>query len=257
MILILIGFLVFYWFAQKFDYIWFQILFVMKKIVLIMLLVLRINGYSQRYFPKLNNLFLEQSGQESLFSEDLNYFREGLRSANNKLFYKNLQTSNNSGAAFYSMGIIPRFVTEVDFMNTGMLIKFKGKSDEEFPSFPVIFNEFYNSDENGKFGEGTIDIFDGGISLAFTEKQISILSKTQNEEKAEFVLKKISYKINKDKLSIELDGNFTTDVGIKKQKFSKNSLQNIEIEAIKNSFVISIMNPRDNKKLVILTYKAK
>ncbi|MDR6968053.1 hypothetical protein J2X31_002068 [Flavobacterium arsenatis] len=229
----------------------------MKNIFYIVILLFYLNGYAQKYFPKLNNLFLQQSGSESLFSDDLNYFREGLLAANNKLFYKDLQTSNSRNAAFYSTSLIPRFITEVNFLETGMLLKFNAKSKDEFPSFPVIFNEFFDSNDGGKFGQGTIDIFDGGISLAFTDKQISTSSKKQNDEKPEFIVKKISYKINKDKLSIELDGNFKTDISIKKQKFAKDLLQKLKIEVVKQSFIVSCINPSNNKDILIIEFKSK
>lgn len=229
----------------------------MKNIFYIVVSLFYLNSYAQKYFPKLNNLFLQQSGRESLFSDDLNYFREGLLSANNKLFYKDLQTSNSSKSAFYSTSIIPRFITEVDFLGTGMLLKFNAKSKDEFPSFPLIFNEFFDSDDDGKFGQGTIDIFDDGISLAFTDKHVSISSKKQNDEKAEFIVKKISYNINKDKLSIELDGNFTTDISIKKQKLAKDLVQKLKIEVVKQSFIVSCLHPKNNKDIVILEFKSK
>lgn len=227
----------------------------MKKIICISIFMLGMNCYSQKYFPKLNNLFLEQSGSESIFTEDLNYFREGLRTANNKLFYKNLQTSNATNVAFYGMSIIPRFITEVDFLNTGMLLKFNAKSKEEFPSFPIIYNEHTNSDGDSKAGEGTIDILNEGLSLAFTNEQISISNKKPENDKAEFIIKNISYKIDKDNLSIQLEGNFTTDVIIKKKKIGKDSLRKLEMVAKKDSFVISAIHPGDNKSIVILNQK--
>jgi len=220
------------------------------------MLVLGLNGYSQRYFPKLNNLFLEQSGRESLFSEDLNYFREGLRSANNKLFYRNLQTSSNTGAAFYSMGIIPRFVTEIDFMATGMLLKFKGKSDEEFPSFPIIFNEFTDTDGETKAGNGEIDVFNGGLSLAFASKQIAVAGKKADSDKAEFVIKKISYTIVKDKLSVKLQGEFSTAILIKKKKLAVAAVKELKIEVVKDFFTLSAVNAADGKETIIIKQKA-
>ena len=227
----------------------------MKKMIYITFFMLCMNCYSQKYFPKLNNLFLEQSGSESIFTEDINYFREGLRTANNKLFYKNLQTSNATNVAFYGMSIIPRFITDVDFLNTGMLLKFNAKSKEEFPSFPIIYNEHTNSDGDSKVGEGTIQILNDGLSLAFINEQISISNKKLENEKTEFIIKKISYKIEKDNLSIQLEGNFTTDIIIKKKKILKDSIEKLEMEAKKDSFIISAINPSDNKLLVILNQK--
>lgn len=218
-----------------------------------------INSYSQRYFPKLNNLFLENIGEESLFSNKTLYFKEGLKVVTNKLFYKNLQTSNGSNSAFYSLSIIPRFIFEYNFLDSGIFIKYSPKSKEEFPSFPIIFNEFTNIDEVSKSGNGNITIGDGGLSLLFDKNQIQsfdfLAKDVINNTKAEFIIEKIEYKINENGLEIELYGNFITDIKIKKSKIIKSNVAKLLINVQKEVFKVSLIDSLKNKIILITDKK--
>ena len=128
-------------------------------------------SYAQNYYPKLNNLFLYEE-QESVFNNETVFFRVGLRKYFNKLFYSNLQTSNNGSianlASFYSLKIIPRFIFETDFFDENIKLKFNvGDDSSKYPSFPVIYNEILTRDENTRTGSGNMTINKGSVSLQF------------------------------------------------------------------------------------------
>ena len=124
---------------------------------------------------------MDRSGEESLLGDDLNYFKEGLRAANNKLFYGELQMSNGTNATFYGMKIIPRFIFESNFLNSGMFLKFNATSKEEYPSFSLTYNEFSDFHCTPKSGSGNIEIYNNGLSLAFDGTQITALDTKGNK----------------------------------------------------------------------------
>lgn len=229
----------------------------MKKIIYITFLFLTMNSYSQKYFPKLNNLIFQNAESESLFSTKTLYFKEALKATTNKLFYKNLQTSTGTNTSFYSLSIIPRFIFEYNFFDTGNFIKFNAKSKDEFPSFPIIINE--NKNNETKVGSGSINIGNDGLSLLFDKNQIKSLDSLTKKEnlntKAEFKIEKIDYKINENDILIELTGNFITDIKVAKSKIIRSNVSKLLINVEKEKFTISLINLLNNKEIIIVEKK--
>ena len=222
------------------------------KIIKLSLLVLATlfcvqNSQAQSYFPKLNNLFLENEGTESIFTPETEFFRIEMRKCFNKLFYGDLQTSNGgsrtSASAFYSMKIIPRFVFETEFFDSNIYLKFNVENDKsKFPSFPVICNE-YNAitDEDKKEGKGDMTTDLGAISLQFSDKLIDSGTKGV---KSEFLIERISYTYKDNIFEISLRGSFSTNVKLKKVKFEKQTEQTIKL-LVKNNTVTFYVVSKD------------
>jgi hypothetical protein len=232
----------------------------MKKLSLFVFFLLIQISFGQSYYPKLENLFFTDSTEKPLFNDDINYFKEGLKTATNKLFYGDLQTSNNKNATFYGMKIIPRFILEFDFLKTGMFLKYNPTSKDKFPSFQVTFNEYvYETPEGVKTGSGTIDIYENGLSLVFDAKQIKSYDEvTKNlleNQKAEFFIETIDYKFEKAGLEIQIKGSFKTAIKINKDKFEKNAISNLTIKVKKESFIVSFVNSKTNKEIKIIEEK--
>lgn len=222
----------------------------MKKLLVSLLFLVNISVSAQAYFPAFDNLFLGNNTDESLFSPELNYFRDGLKVTSKKLFIKDLQTDSNRSAAFYSFKVIPRFVFEYDFLNSGVFLKFNVDVKEKYPSFDVIFNEFVNKAEES--GNGRIDLYDKGLSIVFSETDVKVFdfqNKTSLKDlKAEFLISGIEYKIDKANLEIVFKGSFTTDINIKGKKIKKEILSKLTLNAGKEGFVISYIDSKKNKK---------
>jgi hypothetical protein len=231
----------------------------MKKLLSLIILLLSISTYGQRYFPKLNNFFIDKSDDESIFSEDLQYFRKGLRDANNKLFYTNLQMSTGTNVGWYSLGIIPRFVTESNFMNTGILIKFYVDDKVEHSYFPVIFDEYAEISGDERTGSGKLTIGNKGMSLQFEKNQFTAIDNQKKKElkevKVEFFIEHIFYTINDKRLEIKIIGAFNTDFKIKKQNFSKEEVTSLEINVEKESLLFKFHAYQPNREIVILNKK--
>jgi len=227
----------------------------MKKLLYLFVLLMGIGSNAQKYFPKVNNLFLYKAEDESLFSEDLNYFKVGVRAVNDKLFYKNFQNSNASNSAFYSLRIIPRFVFEKDFLETGILLKFNAISQEEFPSFPITFTEHYEYNDGNKSGNGRIVIGNKGLSLLFENKEIIALDSIKNKKikdtKAEFIIKQIDYLMNNSELEIELFGGFTTAIRLNKMKLQKSEDYKLFIIAKKETITFLMEDPITKNRILI------
>jgi hypothetical protein len=205
---------------------------------------------AQNYYSKLNNLFLYEE-QESVFNNETIFFRVGLRKYFNKLFYCNLQTSNNgssaNSASFYSLKIIPRFIFETDFFDENIKLKFNvGDDTSKYPSFPVIYNEIVSKEENAKEGSGNMTLNKGSISLEFSNKLMNSSSKML----VEFLIDRIDYKFKNNIYEIELNGQFTNDVKINKSKISKDSNRTIKIIVKNNNFTLLV--PVEQKELKLI-----
>ncbi len=206
--------------------------------------------YSQNYYPKLNNLFLYEE-QVSVFNNETNFFRIGLRKYFNKLFYSNLQTSNNGSSAnvasFYSLKIIPRFIFETDFFDENIKLKFNvGNDTSKYPSFPVIYNEIVSVVDNFKEGSGNITLDKGTVSLKLADKLLSSSSKSS----IEFLIERIDYKFKNNIFEIELNGQYTNDVKINKSKISKDSNRTMKIIVKNNTILLLALADQKELKLV-------
>lgn len=225
----------------------------MKNLLVSLLFLVNFTVSAQAYFPGFDDLFLGNNTDESLFSPELNYFRDGLKVTSKLLFIKNLQTSSSRSAAFYSFGVIPRSDLEYDFLNSGVFLKFNVNAKEKYPSFDVTFNEFVNEDKES--GNGRIDLYDKGLSLLFTEKNVKVFDFQKRTSikglKAEFLISNIEYKINKTNLEIVFKGNFTTDINIKGKKFKKEILSQLTLNADKKGFAVFYIDSKKNKKKYI------
>jgi len=216
----------------------------MKKLFALFIFFLTINASAQAYFPGFNDLFLNDP-DESLFSPELNYFREELKAASKMLFVGDVQIATGSSSSFYSFKVLPR-LTEHQFLNLGIFLKFNVNEKDKYASFPVIFDEFFNKEE--ATGNGRIDIEKKGFSLAFDPRNITVLdpeNKTPKTNKAEFIIDKIEYKIDKTTLEIQLTGSFTTDINSNGKKLKK-------INATKTCLEISYIDTVSKKKKYLI-----
>ena len=170
------------------------------------------------------------------------------------LFIKDLQTDSNRSAAFYSFQVIPRSDLQYDFLNSGVFLKFNVNAKEKYPSFDVIFNEFVNEDKES--GNGRIDLYNKRLSILFSETDVKVFDfqkKTSLKDlNAEFLISDIEYKIDKTNLEIVFKGSFTTDINIKGKKIKKEILLKLTLNADKEGFGISYMDPKSNKKKYIV-----
>ncbi|MFH6994175.1 hypothetical protein [Flavobacterium sp. FlaQc-48] len=229
----------------------------MKKIFAITILFISLTASAQAYHPRFTDLFLNDP-DESLFSPELNYFRKELKGTSDMLFVGDLQTSIGPSASFYSFKVIPR-VFEYNFLNSGVFLKYNVATQDKFASFFVTFEEFINEDEAS--GNGRIELENKGLSLVFDPKDIKVFDAVNNVNKkssrAEFVIRKIEYKIDKTNLEIQLIGSFATAINIKGKKLKKEALSTLTLNADKNKFNISYIDPVKKKKKFIIDQNVK
>lgn len=195
----------------------------MKIKVTILIFLLTLSASAQAYYPSFNTLFLNDE-DESLFSQDLNYFRNELKVISTKLYLGDIQTSvsQDNSAAFYGFKVVPK-IKEYNFLNSGVFLKINVDKNQKHASFPATFEEFIDREE--KSGSGRIDLeMNPGIALAFDQKFMKVWAQdleSINNDKAAFSIDKFEYKIDKTKLEIEFKGAFITDVVIKGKKIKK------------------------------------
>ncbi|WP_035644681.1 hypothetical protein [Flavobacterium sp. ASV13] len=210
----------------------------MKNLFLFVLFLLNLSvsaqGYS--YYPRFTGLFLNDP-DESLFSPELNYFREELKVVSNTLFVGDVQTSTNRSSGFYAFKVVPSSVREYNFLNSGVFLRFNMSLREKSASFPVTFEELI--DRDNEEGSGRIEIGAQGFSLGFDQKIIKILNPASIKNKADFTVTKIEYKIKKTNLEIEFKGYFGTDIIIKGKKIKKDEISLLTLNVDKTGFDIS------------------
>lgn len=205
---------------------------------------------SQAYYPSLNNFFLNEE-TESVFTSDTEFFRLGLRKNFKKLFYGDLQTTNNGTnanfAAFYSLKIIPRFIFENDFFDSEIKLKYNVPNEGKYPSFPLVYNEYLIREGNEKMGKGDITLNKGTVSLQFSDRLVNSLSK---DLKSEFLIERIAYEFKNDRFEIHLSGQFSNDIKIKKNKVNKDSNHSLKIVAEKGKFSMFVVLDRQEINII-------
>ncbi|MFD1605670.1 hypothetical protein ACFSJW_03640 [Flavobacterium artemisiae] len=180
----------------------------MKIKIIVLLFILTFSASAQGYYPSFNTLFLNDE-DESLFSADLNYFRNELKLISTKLFLGDIQTSvsQDNTSAFYGFKVVPK-IEEYNFLNSGVFLKINVNKSQKHASFPATFEEFIEKEE--KSGSGRIELqMNPGIALAFDLKFIKVWAgdlASINNDKAEFRIEKMEYKIDKTSLEINFKG---------------------------------------------------
>lgn len=208
----------------------------MKKLLLSLLFLLHLSVSAQAYYPRFTDLFLNDP-DESLFSPELNYFREELKAVSKTLYIGDVQTSTSNSSGFYGFKIVPTSVREYNVLNSGVFLRFNVNLREKFASFPVTFEEFI--DKENSEGSGRIEIDKQGVSLGFDQKLVKVLNPASVNNKADFTITKADYKINKTNLEIELKGYFATDIIIKGKKIKKDEISLLILNANEKGFDIS------------------
>lgn len=208
---------------------------------------------AQAYYPSLNNFFLYEE-TESVFNKDTEFFRLGLRKNFKKLFYGDLQTSTNGSndnfAAFYSLKIVPRFILETEFFDTEIKLKYNVPNEGKYPSFPLIYNEYLIKEEDNKMGKGDMTINKGSVSLQFSEK---LMHAGRKDVPNEFLIERIEYEFKNNRFEINLLGQFSADVKIKKTKIAKDIDHSIKIIVEKGTFSLYVV--ANKKETEIITKK--
>lgn len=229
----------------------------MKKLFVLAILFVNISASAQAYYPRFTDLFLNDP-DESLFSPDLHYFRKELKTIADKLFIGDLQTSNSANSAFYSFKILPR-LTEYNFLNYGVFLKFNVDTKDKYAAIRLTFDEFFNKQEAS--GYGRIDLENNDLSLIFDRKleviPITNSSAISNSNKAEFIIDKMEYKIDKANLEIQFKGQFTTGINIHGKKLAKEAITLLTLNANKDRFDISYIDLKTRKKKIILDENTK
>lgn len=229
----------------------------MKRILVLAILFVSISASAQAYYPRFTDLFLNDP-DESLFSPDLEYFRKDLKTIADKLFMGDLQTSNSASSAFYSFKIIPR-LSEYNFLNYGVFLRFNVNSKDKYAAVYVSFEEFVDKKEAS--GNGRIDIENNDLSLIFDPKLVKVSENNQsaisNTNRAEFTIDRIAYKIDQTNLEIDFTGSFTTDINIHGKKMKKDAILLLTLNASKNKFAISYIDLKTKKKKFIIDENTK
>ncbi|TDP03352.1 hypothetical protein [Flavobacterium sp. 245] len=218
----------------------------MKKLFLVILFLLNLSVSAQAYFPSFSILFLNDP-DESLFSPELNYFREELKIASKTLYVGDVQTSTSKSGGFYAFKVVPTAVREYNFLNSGVFLRFNVNLREKSASFPVTFEEFM--DKDNLEGNGRIEIGAQGLSLGFDQKIIKVFKPASVKNKADFTITKIEYKINKTNLEIEFKGSFATDIVLKGKKIKKDQISLLILNVYKTGFDISYETQIKKEKL--------
>ena len=207
---------------------------------------------AQKYYPKLDNIFLEdKEPDEIVFHNDIMYIRESLKKATQKVWMNNLQLSVNRGSGFYSLELIPKWVYDVVLFDTGVVLRFNRGEEDRTKGIPLTFNIHEEIDGDIKRGDGYSQI-GKGLSLEFPTNVLMALDasdKVLKDAKANFVVKGFDYTFNENgTLDVIVNGVFDTSIRVKKQIINKSSVQSIVYHASKKGIVISVNYVGKNKE---------
>ncbi|RZJ54115.1 MAG: hypothetical protein EOO44_06135, partial [Flavobacterium sp.] len=219
-----------------------------KKILCILILFISTTIHSQSYFPNLDNIFLTNTDDESVFSKDLNYLRDFFKASTKPVFYSNLQTGSRSRdvygteSAFYGLDLISTAKTSYPLLKTGIDLAFvKGTVKNRIP-IPVTFEDAVFEENNILSGKGHLFVIEGGITLDFPNTMIleansKVKKNVAQEKKCQFVITKVNYEITPQKFTAEIIGSFNTLIKFAKNKKKPKSIENIILEATKEKIV--------------------
>ncbi|MCW4468517.1 hypothetical protein OGH69_06050 [Flavobacterium sp. MFBS3-15] len=212
----------------------------MKKALLPFLLLIACTCNAQKYYPKLENMYLQAGDMdESVFYDEITFFRDGLRAAIKKVWMNGLQTSSGGNSAFYSLDLVPKWVYDVDFMQTGMILKFNHAKEDKVSYIPITCTETLERRDE-KSGEGRIEFLQkGGVALEFP---LEIMTPYNTEFKTAipdakclFEPERATYGFDPatKSLSISLTGAFTTALKVGKTAIGKEDVTGISIKVRK------------------------
>lgn len=226
----------------------------MKKALLTFLLLIASVCNAQKYYPKLENMYLQDSDMdESVFYDEITFFRDGLRAAIKKVWMNGLQTSSGGNSAFYSLDLVPKWVYDVDFMQTGMIMKFNHAKEDKVSYIPITCTETIERRDE-KSGEGRIEFLQkGGVALEFPLEILvpynAEFKTTIPNAKCLFEPERASYVFDPatKSLTISLTGGFTTALKVGKTALSKEDVKAISIRASKGLLTVDLRY-NDKKK---------
>ncbi|WP_294822457.1 hypothetical protein [uncultured Flavobacterium sp.] len=227
----------------------------MKKTLLSLFLFIAGMCNAQKYYPKLDNIFLnDEDPDESIFYDEIDWFKEGLRTATKKVWMNGLQMSVNGDSAFYGLDLVPKWVYDINFLDTGMILKFNHAKEDKVSFIPITCTE--NIDRRGeqKSGEGRIEFFGkGGVALEFPLEIMmpynTEFKTTIPDIKCLFEPERATYTFDAatKTLAISLTGEFTTAVKVGKTALGKDDVKGILIKVSEGLLNVDLRHP-DKKK---------
>ncbi|MBE8724238.1 hypothetical protein [Flavobacterium hungaricum] len=222
----------------------------------VLLFLLTLSATAQGYYPSFSVLFLND--EDELFSPELSYFKNELKVISQKLYLGDIQTSvsNDNSSVFYGFKVVPK-IKEYNFLNAAVFLKINVDQNQKHASFPATFAELIDREEKTGSGIIQLEMFPG-IALAFDQKFIKVWASNLssiNNDKAEFRIKEIEYKIDKTNLEIKFQGAFVTDIFIKGKKIKKTAISNLTLNAEKMKFSISYFDDAVKKNILIMEQK--
>ncbi|MGQ2983844.1 hypothetical protein [Flavobacterium sp.] len=220
----------------------------MKNALLPFLLLIASIGNAQKYYPKLDNIFLnDESFNESVFYEDIKWFKEGLRTATKKVWMNGLQTSVNGNSGFYSFDLVPKWVYDINFLDSGMILKFNHAKEDKVSYIPITCTETIERGDEDGYGEGRIEFLQkGGVAVEFPVEVMvpynAEFKTTIPNAKCLFEPERASYEFDPatKSLFISLTGDFTTAVKVGKNTVNKDDIKGISIKASKGLLAIDL-----------------
>lgn len=227
----------------------------MIKALLPFLLLIASVCNAQKYYPKLENMYLQvEDNDESVFYDEITFFRDGLRAAIKKVWINELQTSSGGNSAFYSLDLVPKWVYDVDFMQTGMILKFNHAKEDKLSYIPITCTETIDRRSEERSGEGRIEFLGkGGVALEFPSAILTPYNAefktTIPDAKCLFEPERATYEFDPatKSLSISLTGRFTTALKVGKTAINKEDVNGISIKASKGLLAIDLRY-NDKKK---------
>jgi hypothetical protein len=235
----------------------------MKKALLAFSILFVTLCNAQRYYPKLDDMFLpDDDMHETVFYDEIAYFKEGLKTATKKVWMSNLQTSGNGNAAFYSLELIPKWVYEVNFLDTGMFLKYNEGKEDKTVGIPLTYHEYTDKRGEEKNGNGRM-YFENGLSLEFP---VEIMTRYSSEFRTDlpdgkclFDISGVEYKFDPKQKSLHIDitGKFRTSIKMGKKGIDTSSVQKISVHAAKGSLTIDLTytDPKKGDQIVNLITK--
>ncbi len=227
----------------------------MKKLILVFAILFASFGNAQKYYPKLENMYLQAGDMdESVFYEEIVFFRDGLRTAIKKVWLNGLQTSSGGNSAFYSLDLVPKWVYEVNFMETGMILKFNHAKEDKVSYIPITCTETIERRSEEKSGDGRIEFLSkGGVALEFPQAMMTPYNTefktTIPDAKCLFEPERATYEFDPatKSLTISLTGAFTTALKVGKTVIGKDDANGISIKASKGLLTVDLRY-NDRKK---------
>lgn len=188
-----------------------------KNILLFLSLLISSFCFSQKYYPKLNNLWFDDK-DGIINSTDYGPLVTEVKRISEKIFYGGFQFSVNGDSGFYSLHIVPKKDSIENIFKSNITIIFDKEYNKKSDGIPMTYTQ--SIDKQNKKLTSRLVVDKGGFNLLIPEKLFR--DSASKKSRLMFNITEAEIKAEKGVTQIELIGTFPEEI-----KFKKSSTQEI------------------------------